>query len=52
VRTRQLTREETARLVARIWRGDASECPSVLEKALPEGKRSASLAEVFRACAI
>jgi hypothetical protein len=52
VRTRPLMREEAARLVARIGTGHASECPAVLERAFPEGKRSASLAEVFRACAM
>jgi hypothetical protein len=52
VRTRPLIREEAARLVARIRTGHASECPAVLERAFPEGKRSASLAEVFRACAM
>jgi hypothetical protein len=50
LRTRPLTREEAERLVRRILPQDSPRVREALERAFPEGSRSASVANVYRAC--
>jgi hypothetical protein len=51
-RTRPLTREEAERLVQRILPQDSARGRVALERAFPEGTRSASVASVYRACEV
>ena len=49
VQIRALLREEAARLIAKLCGNDTPRAASALGKAFPEGARSTSLANVFRA---
>jgi hypothetical protein len=51
VHTRSLTREEGARLAARLCNGDPARGQAALESAFVEGVRTASVAAIYRACA-
>jgi hypothetical protein len=52
VRTRPLTREDAERLVRRIFPEDSDRSRVALERAFPEGTRTASVASVYRACEV
>jgi SpoVK/Ycf46/Vps4 family AAA+-type ATPase len=47
---RPLTREEAERLVRRILPEDSDRARVALERAFPEGARTASVASIYRAC--
>jgi hypothetical protein len=49
---RPLTREEAERLVRRILPEDSERVRMALERAFPEGTRTASVASVYRACEV
>jgi ATPase family protein associated with various cellular activities (AAA) len=51
IHMRTLLRDEVTRLVAKLCGDDAQRVSTVVEKALPNGARSAALANVFRALA-
>ena len=50
VHTRSLTPTEGAKLIARICGGDGEREQSALAAAFPPGEKSASVAEIYRAC--
>jgi hypothetical protein len=50
VQTRPLNVQEVERLIARLCAGDARVCEGARELALPSGARTATVAEVYRAC--
>jgi ATP-dependent 26S proteasome regulatory subunit len=52
VRTRSLTREEGASLVGRLCNGDTARERVALASVFAEGVRTASVAAIYRACAV
>lgn len=51
VRTRSLTREEGAKLAARLCNGDATRAHAAVASVFADGVRTTSLAAIYRACA-
>jgi ATP-dependent 26S proteasome regulatory subunit len=52
VRTRSLTREEGARLAGRLCKGDTAREQAALASVFLDGVRTASVAAIYRACAV